>query len=191
MAIEDILQALDDQAQADSDAVVAEAEAHAQLIIEDGRHAADEIHANFKRQVERVARADAAKIVNSARLGSKMEVSSAKGFGVQSVLEAAGTRLGELRSNDYDRLFEALAAEALVGASGAVTIHVAPADEERAQRATAAAGVTAGVVADLDTAGGIVVESEGGRIVRRNTLEDRLERVGQMLQADIARVLFS
>jgi vacuolar-type H+-ATPase subunit E/Vma4 len=191
MAIEDILQALDDQAQADSDAVVAEAEAHAKLIIEDGQHAAEEIHANFKRQVERVARADAAKIVNSARLGSKMEVSSAKGFGVQSVLDAARDRLGEVRSSDYDRLFDALAAEALVGASGAVTIHVAPADEERAQRAAAAAGVTADVTADLSTAGGIVVESEGGRIVRRNTLEDRLDRVGQMLQADIARVLFS
>jgi vacuolar-type H+-ATPase subunit E/Vma4 len=191
MAIEDILQALDDQAQADSDAVVAEAEAHAQLIIEDGQHAAEEIHANFKRQVERVARADAAKIVNSARLGSKMEVSSAKGFGVQSVLDAARGRLGEVRSSDYDRLFDALAAEALVGASGAVTIHVAPEDAERAQRAAATAGVTADVAADLETAGGIVVESEGGRIVRRNTLEDRLERVGQMLQADIARVLFS
>jgi vacuolar-type H+-ATPase subunit E/Vma4 len=191
MAIEDILQALDDQAQADSDAVVAEAEAHAQLIIEDGHHAAEEIHANFRRQVERVARADAAKIVNSARLGSKMEVSSAKGFGVQSVLEAARGRLGEVRSSDYDRLFDALAAEALVGASGAVTIHVAPEDAERAQRAAATAGVTADVAADLETAGGIVVESEGGRIVRRNTLEDRLERVGQMLQADIARVLFS
>ena len=191
MAIEDILQALDDQAQADSDAVVAEAEVHARLIIEDAQHAAEDIHTNFARQVERVARADAAKIVNAARLGAKMEVSSAKGFGVQSVLDAARTRLGEARSGDYDLLFNGLAAEALADTTGAVTIRVAPADADRAQRAATSAGLEADVVADLETAGGIVVESQGGRIIRRNTLEDRLDRVGQMLQADIARVLFS
>ena len=191
MAIEDILQALDDQAQADSDAVIAEAEVHAQLIIEDAQHAAGEIHANFARQVERVARADAAKIVNAARLGAKMEVSSAKGFGVQSVLDAARARLGEVRSGDYDSLFDGLAAEALADTTGAVTIRVASADADRARQAATSAGLEADVVADLETAGGIVVESQGGRIIRRNTLEDRLDRVGQMLQADIARVLFS
>lgn len=191
MAIEDILKALDEQAQADSDAVVAEAEAHAGMILEDAKRAADEIHGNFARQVERSARAKASKIVNAARLEAKMEVSSAKGAGVSSVFDTARGRLSDVRSGDYDRLFDALAAEALVGAEGAVTIRVAREDAQRAQRAAEASGVVAEVVADLDTAGGIVVESAGGRIVRRNTLEDRLDRVSQMLQADVARVLYS
>ena len=191
MAIEDILKALDEQAQADSDALVAEAEAHARLIVEDAQRSADEIHENFARQVERVARADAAKIVNAARLESKMEVSSAKGSGVASVFDAARAHLSDVRSGDYDRLFARLAAEALAGLEGAVTIHVASADVDRAQHAAATAGVAAEVVGDLDTAGGIVVESSGGRIIRRNTLEDRLDRVSQIVQADVARVLFS
>ncbi len=46
-------------------------------------------------------------------------------------------------------------------------------------------------MADLDTAGGLVVDTGGGKIIRRNTLEDRLDRVSQFLQADVARVLFS
>jgi len=99
--------------------------------------------------------------------------------------------LESLRSADYDRLFDALAAEALADASGEVTIRVAAGDVERAQKAAAAHGVTAQVVGDLESAGGLVVELFGGRIVRRNTLEDRLDRVSQIVQADVARVLFS
>jgi vacuolar-type H+-ATPase subunit E/Vma4 len=191
MAIEDILKALDEQATADSAAVVAEAEAHANLIIEDAQRSADEIHQNFARQVERVARAAASKKVNAAKLEAKMEVSSAKGAGVASVFDAARDRLSEVRSGDYDRLFEQLAAEALAGSEGAVTIRVAAQDADRAQRAAAASGITAEIVADQDSVGGIIVESAGGRIIRRNTLEDRLDRVSQFLQADVARVLFS
>jgi len=68
---------------------------------------------------------------------------------------------------------------------------VAPSDTDLVEKAAAQAGVTAEVVADLDTAGGLVVDTGGGKIIRRNTLEDRLDRVSQFLQADVARVLFS
>ena len=191
MAIEDILKTLDDQAQADCEAVVAEAHEHAKLILDDAQRSAETIHENFARQVERIAKANASKLVNAARLEAKMEVSSAKGDGVASVFEAARGKLASLRTADYDRLFEALSAEALEGSGGNVTIRVTEADVDRAQRAAAANGVPAEVVGDLDTAGGLVVEVFGGRIIRRNTLEDRLERVSQIVQADVARVLFS
>lgn len=191
MAIEDILQTLDEQAQADCEAVVAEAREHAKLIMDDAQRSADAVHENFVRQVERIARSAAAKQVNAARLEAKMEVSSAKGEGVASVFEAARGRLSSLRSSDYDRLFDALAAEALEGAGGDITVHVAEADVERARRAAAAQGVAGEVVGDLDSAGGLVVEAFGGRVIRRNTFEDRLERVSQMVQTDVARVLFS
>lgn len=191
MAIEDILKTLDDQAQADCRAVIAEAEEHATLILDDAKRSADAVHENFVRQVERVARSGAAKLVNSARLEAKMEVSSAKGDGVASVFEAARGKLTNLRSGEYDRLFDALAAEALAGLGGEITIHVAQTDVDRARRAAAANGITAEVIGDLDTAGGLVVEAFGGRVIKRNTFEDRLERVSQMLQADVARVLFS
>jgi len=191
MAIEDILRALDEQSQADCEAVVAEAREHAKLILDDAQRSADTVHDNYARQVERVAKSGAAKLVNAARLEAKMEVSSAKGDGVTSVFETARGKLGTVRAENYDRLFDALAAEALADASGEVTIRVAAADVERAQKAAAAHGVTAQVVGDLESAGGLVVELFGGRIVRRNTLEDRLDRVSQIVQADVARVLFS
>lgn len=191
MAIEDILKTLDEQAKADCQAVIAEAEEHAKLVLDDAQRNAETIHQNFARQVERVAKSDAAKLVNAARLEAKMEVSSARGDGVTSVFEAAEGKLAGLRQADYDRLFGELAAEALEGVEGDVSVHVAQNDVDRARQAVEARGVSGEVVGDLSTSGGLVVEAFGGRIIRRNTLEDRLERVSQIVQADVARVLFS
>lgn len=191
MAIEDILRALDEQAQADCDEVLGEAHSHADHIIDEAKRQADEIHEGFVRQVERVATADASKTVNAARLEAKMTVSSVKGDGVASVFDAARASLSKLRDSSYDRLFAALASEALNGLDGSVVMHVAPADVSLAEEAASAAGLSASVSGDLDTAGGLVVETNGGRIVRRNTLEDRLERSRQLVQADVAKVLFS
>ena len=191
MAIEDILKALDEQAQADCDAVLEEAREHARLIVEEGTREAQSIHDGFQRQAERAATIEAAKKVNAARLESKMIVSSVKGDAVVNVFDLAKAKLPEVRSAGYEALFLALAAEALAGLDGAVTLHVAPADADLASRAAAASGLAATVDPTLEAAGGLVVEAHGGRIIRRNTLEDRLERTRQRMQADVAKVLFS
>jgi vacuolar-type H+-ATPase subunit E/Vma4 len=191
MAIQDILNTLDVEAQADCDAMIAEAREHAKLIVEDAEHAATSIHEHFAHQVERVAKAEAAKRVNAARLQAKQQISSAKGEGVESVLMSARKRLPSLREDGYDRLFDALAAEALEGVGGDAVVHVAEPDIERAKRAVEASGIAATVSGDLDTVGGLTVEAFGGRLIRRNTLEDRLERASERIQTDVARVLFS
>jgi vacuolar-type H+-ATPase subunit E/Vma4 len=192
MAIEDILRALDEQAQADSEAVLEEAREHARLIVEEGKREAGQIHDRFTHQAESVSNAAAAKTVNAARLESKMIVSSVKGDAVVAVFDAALDKLSEARSSGtYESLFLALAKEALEGLEGAVTIEVAPADAALASRAAEASGLSATIDPTLQTAGGLVVEAFGGRIVRRNTLENRLDRTRQILQADVAKVLFS
>ncbi|HEY5540536.1 MAG TPA: V-type ATP synthase subunit E [Coriobacteriia bacterium] len=192
MAIEDILKALDEQAQADCDAVLEEAREHARLILEEGEREAQQIHDGFSRQAERVATLQAAKEINAARLESKMTVSSVKGDAVVEVFDSALDRLPELRSSGaYEALFSALAKEAFAGLEGPVIVQVAPADAALASRAAEAAGLSATVDPTLETAGGLVVEAYGGRVVRRNTLEDRLDRTRQILQSDVAKVLFS
>jgi vacuolar-type H+-ATPase subunit E/Vma4 len=192
MAIEDILKALDEQAQADCDAVVEEAREHAKLIVDEGAREAQEIHDGFARHAERVATVEASKRINAARLEAKMSVSSVKGDAVVDVFDGASKKLRDVRSGpEYDKMFAALAAEAFAGLDGPVTVKVAPQDAERASRAAQAAGLSAQFDATLDTAGGLVVEAAGGRVIRRNTLEDRLERTRQLIQADVAKVLFS
>ncbi len=191
MAIEDILKTLDEQAQEDCEAVLGEAREHATLILDDAQRGAREVHEGFARQIERVARADAARAVNAARLEAKMRVSSARGDGVSEVFETAKSELPNLRAAGYDALFAGLAAEALFGLDGSVVVRVAPEDAERARTAAAAAGLSAEIDPTLVTAGGLVVEAYNGRVIKRNTLEDRLDRVGQFMQADVAKVLFS
>ena len=110
----------------------------------------------------------------------------------QRVRHERSTSSRELRSSAaYEELFAALASEALEGLDGPVTIQVAPADAALASRAAQAAGLTATIDPTLETAGGLVVEAYGGRVMRRNTLEDRLERARQLIQSDVAKVLFS
>lgn len=191
MAIDDILRALDDQAQADCDDIVGESREHAKLIVEEAERQAGQIHDTFVHQVERVATLNASKKVNAARLAAKMTVSSVKGDGVASVFDVARSQLFSVRDVGYDALFAALAVEALSGVSGPVTIHTVPADISLAESASATTGLVADVVGDLDSAGGLVVDTGGGKIIRRNTLEDRLDRAIQFVQADVARILFS
>lgn len=192
MAIEDILNALEEQAQADVDAILREAKEHAELIGSQAQAEATAIHDNFARQVERTAKAKASKIVNAARLEAKMTVSSAKGDGLETVFEVATQNLAKKRSQqEYADLFARLADQAFEGLEGDVTIHVDPADASLAQAAAAKAGLSAEIQTDLMSAGGLVVEAVGGRIVRRNTFEDRLERARQFVQTDVAKALFA
>ena len=191
MAIDDILRALDEQAQADCEDIVDESREHAKLIVEEAERQARQIHDAFVHQVESAANLNASKKVNAASFEGKMTVSAVKGDGVEAVFDDARTQLSSARDSGYDALFAALAAEALAGVSGPVTVHTVPADTVLAERATAAAGLVADVVGDLDSAGGLVVDTGGGKIIRRNTLESRLDRVAQFVRADVARILFS
>lgn len=191
MAIEDILRALEEQAKTDIDAVLHEAREHATLIETQATAEASAIHDGFVKQVERNATSKASKLVNAARLEAKMTVSSARGDGLEDVFKLAQQQLGKLRDRaGYDAVFQALLKEALEGLTGDVIVHVDPADEARASGAASTSGKVT-VVADLTTAAGVVVEANGGRVIRRNTAEDRLERARQQVQAEVAKVLFA
>lgn len=192
MAIEDILKALEEQAQADIDALMSEAGEHANHILDEARSEATRIREHYSQQVEKAAEGKAAKQVNATRLAAKMAVSSVRGQGLESVFSASKEKLGTLRSQKgYQELFNKLAEEAAAGLEGSLLIHVDPADAAQAKSAISALKLDATVATDISTAGGLTVEADGGRVVRRNTLEDRLDRARQLVEADVARVLFA
>jgi V/A-type H+/Na+-transporting ATPase subunit E len=192
VAIEDILRALEEQGQADCEACTEEARAHAAQILEDAQAKATSIHEHHISSIERTARTEAMKRVNAARLKGRMQVSGVRGEGLDGVFDTARQRLGTLRQRaDYPQLFASLAQEALDGVEGPVVIRVAPGDVDLARQVASQLGVSAEVKGDVETAGGLIVESSGGKIVRRNTLEDRLGRARPYIQADVARVLLA
>jgi vacuolar-type H+-ATPase subunit E/Vma4 len=141
---------------------------------------------------ERAARARSSQALNSVRLDARKRIAGVKERAVRQVFEEARAQLTQVRKRpDYDEVFRALLDEALAGVSSTdLEIWVDPADAELAQRALADRGVSAPVRPEISTAGGVVVATEAGRVMRRNTLEDRLDKLEGLAQSDVAELVF-
>lgn len=192
MALEDIFRALEDQAQDECDQILRVAREQAEAIAEDASDEAESIRANRVDEAERTTRKKASRKVNSARLESKKRVAAVKEAGVSDSFDRALTALGGVRArSDYASIFKALAEEASAGLEGELEVWVDPADEALAKGVVAELGLSAVVRPEIKSMGGLVMTIDEGKISRRNTLEDRLEKVRLMAQADVAEILFS
>lgn len=192
MALEDIFKALDQQADDEVEELLQEARDHADVIAADAEEQAESIRVAHVNEVERVTRARALQKANAARLEARKSISAVKQAAVEQAFDRASARLHEARTKgNYPEVFHALLKEALEGVDGDFTVEVDPADADLARSVLAEAGAGGSVKADLSTAGGLAVDTSGGRIIRRNTLEDRLERVREIDQAAVAEHIFS
>lgn len=192
MALEDIFRALEDQAQQECELILQVARDQAQAIAEDATDEADRIRSGRVEEAERTTRHRASQTVNSARLGSKKRVAAVKEGGVSAAFDAALAALDSVRAKpEYPAIFKALAEEAATGLSGDMEVWVDPADEALAKSTLVELGIQAAVRPELTSRGGLVMTVDDGRIMRRNTLEDRLDKVRLMAQADVAEILFS
>lgn len=192
MALEDIFRALEEQADQECERILADARDHADAIMADATSQAEEIRETKVGDAERLVRGKASQSVNSARLENKKRVAAVKEEAVRSAFELALRKLAEVRSSgDYAKIFRALLEEALGDLSGEIEVRVDPADEALAGKVLAELGVSATVSPTLSTSGGVIVATGGGRILRRNTLEDRMEKVTQLIGSDVAEIMFS
>jgi len=192
MALDDIFKALDQQADEECEQILHEAHDHATVIAADAEEEAEAIRLARVSEVERMTRLRAAQSVNAAKLDARKRVAAVKQKGVERSFDRASEILGGIRASDrYPAVFRALAEEALAGVEGDVVMLVDPADEKLASETISALGVTATVKPELSTAGGLAVVLEGGRIVRRNTFEDRLSKVRERAQAAVAEIVFA
>ncbi len=70
-------------------------------------------------------------------------------------------------------------------------VQVAPGDAELAAKVMADLGFKAEIETSPEILGGLNVISAGGRVYRRNTIEDRLVKVRKHIQATVAEILFA
>ena len=192
MAIEDIFRALEEQADRDCRDILDGAKATAKSIDADAKAEAETIKADKLAVADAAVRTKVGQVVNAAKLANMKEMAAAKDRGIAAVYDGAAGKLAGLRSTPgYAQLFKALAEESLAGvASNDVVVKVDPADKALAESTLKELGITATVDASLSTVGGLVVLTSGGRIRRRNTLEDRLDKVRSTRQAEVAEILF-
>ena len=192
MALEDIFRALEEQAEQECQQILEDARYQAETIAQEAQEQAEEIRLKLVGDAEKASRLKASQSVNSSRLESKKKVAALKQDAVAGVFDKVLSEAEALRGSDaYPATFKALLTEAMQGVEGEVEILVDSTDVELAKRALDEIGVSAEVKPDISTTGGVVVVTGGGRIMRRNTVEDRLENVQQLIQADVAEILFS
>lgn len=192
MAIEDIFKALEEQADSEVNHILHVATVQADSIEHEAREEAERITATRIAAAEESVRTQTAKAVNAARLQVRRDQAAVREAAVDDVFKQVADRLAAMRGTaEYERVFAALVREALDGVDADAEIQVAPADEALAKKVVAEMGVQATVAPVLDTIGGLVVSTHGGRVVRRNTFESRLLKVRTMAGAKIAEVLTS
>lgn len=192
MALEDIFRALEEQADKDVEAVLEEARAHAAAIREEAEREAQVAKDHRITEAERVARARSAQDLNAVRLEARKKVAAVKERAVRETFDEALTALSQVRSKpEYADVFARLVDEAVSGLEPGWDLLVDPADVDLANSTLAARGLDARVVPELSTAGGVIVSMKGGTVTRRNTLEDRLDKLRGLAQADVAETLFA
>ena len=192
MAIEDILRALDEQADSDCRALVETAKQQAKSIMADAKAEADRIRVAKVTATETQVRSRAAQMVNAAKLERRRRITAAQESGIDQVYADAGAALSASRgTKEYEDLFRALAREASERSIGDLAVHVAPADAVLAAKVMADLGLKAEIDPSADIRGGLTVISSGGRVFRRNTFDDRLAKVRKHVQSEVARILFA
>jgi vacuolar-type H+-ATPase subunit E/Vma4 len=193
MAIEDMFQALEAQADEQCREVEAEAEARVDAILRDAEAEAARIRQRMLDEAEASATAKAAQAVNAAKLANKKDAAALRGGAVESVFGLATDRLAGVRSDSaYVDLFRTLLDQAVQCAGdGECEVLVDPSDADLATKAVdAMARNGMAVRTDIETSGGVVVTTDAGRVMHRNTLESRLDKARGAAQARVAGILF-
>lgn len=189
MPLEDLLRAIEADANAEAARLERESAAEAEAIVSAARgeafrareeilrsHApATETEANRRRAL---ARLEAARLEREAREEAFVLLLA----DVRRHLAAARDEPG------YRETLRVLLAEALGALPGAKAVRTNPGDADRVGELLRAAGANLIVTPDPGIGGGVVVEDAGGRVVR-NTLEERLANGEPRLRAWYGRRL--
>ena len=190
MAIEDIFIALEEQGEQESREAIEAAHDQAKGIKEDAEMQAKEIRDKRVEAARAHAALKSARAVNSARLEGRRAVAGVKERAIVMAFDEALDKLSAVRkSAGYPALFRALADEAVADLTGDLVLVVDPADEALAAEYVKSSGLVATVDATGKTSGGLTVVAEAGSMLRRNTLEDRLEKFRIHGQSEISEVL--
>lgn len=192
MAIEDILRALDEQADGDCRVLVDNAKEQAKSVVAEAKAEADRVRDARVAATESQVRSRAAQIVNAAKLERRSRIAAAQDAGIDQVYAKAGAILsGSRGTKAYDDLFRALTEEAAARAVGDVAVQVAPDDAALAAKVMSDLGIKAEIDASANILGGLTLISSGGRVYRRNTFDDRLVKVRKFVASEVAEILFA
>ena len=131
------------------------------------------------------------KLMYLTKAESRERLITTRGEIYSQAFASAKQRLAQLRNDPgYPEIFKNLAIEAIGSASlERCTIHIDKLDEKLCKKIMTALNQSCEIVPDLQTMGGLVVNSSDGLITFSNTVESRLERGKERLRLEIYSVL--
>jgi V/A-type H+/Na+-transporting ATPase subunit E len=185
MALTDLLQAIESEADADRARAAEEAAAAAAAVVEDAHREADALEAELADSGVAQGHAASARERALARLDAAATVRSAREEAFVSLLSGFRAELAAVRKTSaYPKLFHALVAESRAALPNARELHVDPLDADLA--GTVAPDLR--IEPTLDTWGGVELASDDGRTIR-DTLEERLANAELLLRQRLAQRL--
>jgi len=193
LALEDILRALDDNAEDRIEVIKQDAQQRVNEIISEVEKDASRSRRLRIKKMEDAIKSECTGIVYSASLKAKNELIKAQEETVNEAFRLAEQRLAGLRSNEeYPRVFELLLDECLEVLEGEVVLRVRADDRDLLDKLMANRGAPYSISeTPLEASGGLFAGSPDGEVIVYNSFESRLTKAKETLRLEISNALFA
>jgi V/A-type H+/Na+-transporting ATPase subunit E len=186
----DLAKLLESEAQAEIEAILAEARSKADGIVNAATEQAKSVLEGRRRALENELAAARIRAKSASDLEAAALKLGASHGASQSAFDSAEMELRNFtKSGEYAGVLEKLIREVSSALGGVKKLEVNPADVEVAKRAIAAAGLNAEIIASSAIETGVRGIAASGNASVTNTLLGRLARAKDGLLADVAKVL--
>jgi vacuolar-type H+-ATPase subunit E/Vma4 len=191
LALDDILRALEDNAEDRIEVIKQDAQQRVNEIISEVEKEASRSKRLRLKKVQDAIKSECTGIVYSASLKAKNELIKAQEDTVEEAFRLAEQRLSGLHSNEeYPRVLELLLDECLEVLDGEVIIHVRQDDRTLVDGLMADRKISYSISeTPLEASGGLDVSSPDGEVIVRNSFESRLSKAKETLRLDISNAL--
>ncbi|GEM_PF-155139 len=152
----------------------------------------EEMHKSLLSETQKKIAVESNKRIYSAREQSKDKLAQVRLEASLSVYQEAGARLSSIRSNSsYDAFFKAVLGEIIESLdSEKIRLFIDKRDEALCLQLTRDTKKGIEVVTDLSTMGGLNGSTPDGKVIIRNTIEDRLERAKERMNVVVFSGLY-
>ena len=192
MAIDNILQALEEQCRSECQAIFDKAKSEVDEILAEAEAEAAKIREAKMDRVKKEVASERAALMYSSRLDFKNAMIRAREEIVNKAFEQATEKLATVRVNgSYQAILAKLVEEGLKKVSGDPVLHVDEKDAAVASKSLNSLNVRGEIRPDITCLGGCVIADAEERVTIINTLEERLERAKSRLRMEVAEELFT
>jgi vacuolar-type H+-ATPase subunit E/Vma4 len=192
LALDDILRALEDNAEDRIEAIKQDAQQRVNEIISEVEREASRTRRLRLKRIEDAIKSECTGIVYSASLKAKNELIKVQEEMVDEAFRLAEERLTEQRSKEeYPKIFELLLDECLEALDGEVVLQVRQDDRALVESLMVNRQAPYRISeTPLEASGGLVAGSPDGEIVVHNSFESRLSKARETLRLEISNALF-